>query len=378
MKVALSFPGCHRKAGVERIVFECAHFLASRSHDVTVLANEWEAEPSLPIKYHYVPVRPRPGYLRGASYFRSATRELGHESFDVLNTHGCVCPYGGVQWVQSVHRAWLDRSRAFRPLHSAARWKQNLNPLHPVLLGLEEKHFRQRRYRKVIATTQDVKNDLMHYYQVPADDVVIVPNGFAPAEFNPERREQRREEMRERLGLKRGDVALLFVANELERKGYRTILDAMRRLRRANLRLLVVGRPDVVHVKRLAAEAGLGPQVVACGPTQDVSAFHAAADVFVLPTQYEAFCLAILEALGSGLPVVTSRVPGAHDAIEPGVNGFLVDDPKDGAGLASALEPLLDTDFRNALSARVPDTVIKYQWPFVLERYEQVLLQNRT
>ncbi len=139
------------------------------------------------------------------------------------------------------------------------------------------------------------------------------------------------------------------------------------------MRLLVVGRAPQAQIVREARRCGLADQVIACGPTGDVGAFHAAADVFVLPTQYEAFCLAILEALGSGLPVVTTRVPGAGDAIRPGVNGYLIDDPRSGEQLREKLLLLLDDDHRALLSRRAPATVAHYQWPSVLTRYEEVL-----
>ena len=64
------------------------------------------------------------------------------------------------------------------------------------------------------------------------------------------------------------------------------------------------------------------------------------------------------------------------DVVLPGVNGFLIEDPKSGEQLAAALEPLLDHDRRRAMSAEVPRTVAAYQWPSVLQRYEQVLMQN--
>lgn len=378
MRIALSFPGCHRRAGVERIVFECARFLAGRGHDVTVVAHEWERDDAQPVKYQRVPVRSWPGFLRGRSYFENATRQLRSTDFDVLNTHGCVCPFGGVQWVQSVHAAWLERSKRFRPPMSLGRWKQRLNPLHPVLLQLEAKHFRERNYRKIIATTEVVRDDLERIYGVPKDDVEIIPNGFSPSEFNPERRAQMREEMRAKLTLASDNIALLFVANELERKGYGTILEAMRTLGRRDLRLLVVGKASAEQAKREAAAAGVGEQVIVCGLSSDVGRYHAAADLFVLPTQYEAFCLAILEALGSGLPVITTTVPGAGDAIQPGINGALIEDPKSGEELAAALEPFLDPVKREAISAQVPETVAAHQWPRVLTRYEELLRQHAT
>jgi UDP-glucose:(heptosyl)LPS alpha-1,3-glucosyltransferase len=376
MKIALSFPGCNRRGGVERIMFECARFLAANHHDVTVFATDYEKSDSR-IQHHYVPVPRTPSFLRGPRYFRQCTRMLDRKRFQALNTHGVVCPVGGVQWAQSVHRAWIDRSKDFRPPWSLGRLKMRLNPLHPLILKLEEEHFGKRQYRKVITTTPEVQKDLERYYNVPASDVVVIPNGFAPDEFNPDRRAERRLAERERLGLKPNDVALLLVANELERKGYRTILSALAILKSPRLRLIVIGRPRVEDVLKQARDAGLEGAILACGSTNDVAAYHAAADIFVLPTQYEAFCLAILEALGSGLPVVTTKIPGAENAIQPGVNGLLIADPRSGEELAEALRQLLDDDTRSAYSDRAPGTVRPYQWPVVLKRYESVLCENQ-
>ena len=378
MKVALAFPGCHRRGGVERIMLECARYLVGAGHDVHVFASEFDADREQDgFQHHVVTTGRRPRFLRGAAFYRACSSQLAEFDYDVLNTHGCVCPVGGVQWVQSVHAAWLDRSRRFRPPLSLAGIKQRLNPLHPVLLRLEAAHFGARRYRKLIATTEQVRTDLQSYYDVPPEDVDIVPNGFSPSEFSPALRAQRREEVRERLGLREDEVVILFAANELERKGYRVLLAALRALGRRDVRLLVVGRPPQAEVMRWAADVGLGEVVIACGATSNVAEFHAAADLFVLPTQYEAFCLAILEALGSGLPVITTAVPGARDAMTPNVNGLVVDDPLDSDEFAQAIQVGLDRSIRDRWSAAAPASVVQYQWPTVLARYERILLNYR-
>jgi glycosyltransferase involved in cell wall biosynthesis len=126
---------------------------------------------------------------------------------------------------------------------------------------------------------------------------------------------------------------------------------------------------------KIAETYGVADQVLACGSTGDVSEYHAASDFFVLPTQYEAFCLAILEALGSGLPVVTSSVPGARDAIVDGVNGLLVNDPQSAEELAAALGRMLNVEFRSRVSSQAPGSVARYQWPSVMRSYEAVLLE---
>ena len=373
MKVLLSFPGCHRRGGVERIVFECGEYLARRGHEVAVLASDIDPQLNQAIQRQPAKARNHPAFLKGYSYYRQASSCLDNIEFDVLNVHGCVCPIGGVHWSQSLHAAWLDRARQFRKPWTPAWVKQRLNPLHPVLLSLERHHFRERNYQHVIVTTAQVKADLEHYYEVLASDVTIIPNGFSPTEFNSGLRSARRAAVRHKFGLTDENIALLFVANELERKGYDTILGALGILKNPNIKLLVVGRASMDNVRRRAAQHCVTDQVVACGATSNVSEYHAAADLFVLPTQYEAFCLAILEALGSGLPVVTSNVPGAADAILPGVNGSLVEDPLNAEELAAALKPLLDPSLRQQFADRTPATVDKYQWPRVLEAYEDVL-----
>lgn len=373
MKVALAFPGCHRRGGVERIVFECAKFLAGREHEVTVYASEWEANGNA-ITYEPIRHRAWPAFLRAPSFLRESTRRLREKGYDVLGSFGCESPLGGVYWAASIHRAWLDRAKSFRSRLSVARWKQRLNPVHPVLLRMEKRHLGERTYRKLIALTPEVKDDLRFYYGVPEDDIILIPSGFSPSEFNPACRAKRRDSMRAMLGLAPSHVALLFVANELERKGYKTVLAAMRELRCPYIRLIVVGRCDVRLVKNLAARFGVADQVIACGSTDDVASFHAAGDIFVLPTQYEAFCLAILEALGSGLPVITTKIPGAQNAILPGINGDLIDDPQSGSQLAEAIALLLDNERRSAYAAGAPKTVVQYQWPSVLQQYEKVLI----
>ena len=373
MKIGLSFPGCHRRGGVERVVFECAQFLSQRGHEVSVFANDYENVKNA----RFCPVKSgiEPSFLKGAGYFLRCTKQASSADINVLGTHGAICPTGGVHWVQSVHKAWLARSRTFRRRFSVSRIKQCINPLHPVLLRLEEQHFRARAYRRLIATTPEIRRDLHDLYGVPETDVDIIPNGFSPSEFNPYRRRVLRTEMRRRLGLREDDVALLFAANELERKGYKTVITALKTLQPAPFRLIVVGRPSVQIVQQQALAAGVKDQVIACGSTNEIALYHAAADAFVLPTQYEAFSLAILEALGSGLPVITSNVPGARDAIQPQKNGLLLQNPNDPEELAEALRQSTQARLCE-MSEAAPDTVIQYQWPRVLMQYESVLRKH--
>ena len=377
LDVLLAFPECHKRGGVERIMFECGDFLAKRNHNVQILANE--VDPYMSI-FPNVTIRgtnltKNTWFLNGLKYYITASRQLQKLNYDVLNTHGCVAPVGGVPWVQSVHRAWLEVSQNLRP-NKIQRVRQRLNPLHPILLLLEREHFAKRQYRKVIVTTTDVQRDLERLYSVPHHDVEVVPNGFNPSEFNIDKRLNQRSIVRSQLGITDDTFVLLFAANELERKGFYTLVRAISRLRNTKVLILVVGRYDTAEAQKVVNVHQVDNQIRLCGSTSNIAEFHSAADAFVLPTKYEAFCLAILEALGSGLPVITTRVPGACNAIVENVNGLLLDNPEDDYGLAESIRNLLEASQDSFGATSIAQSVECYQWPTVLLKYEQILIEN--
>lgn len=344
-------------------MFECARYLSDRGHDVTVYAREFEcAQPG--VAQHRVKMPRVPKFLAPRAFHHACTLAMRNQPFDAHGAFGCVCPEGGVYWAQSVHAAWLDKAKAFRPPWSLGRWKQRLNPVHPVILGLEKRHFRPGNYRKVVALTPEVRSDLGQYYGVPENDVVVVPNGFAPNEFNLAQAASERVAVRRRLGFRDDEKVIVFVGNELERKGYPALLRALEELKDPSLRLLVVGKikPDE-H-----------PLVTYVEGTNNVAQYYAVGDLFALPTQYEAWGMVIIEAMACGLPVLTSRLAGAAVAVKEGVTGELLDNPKSVSEIAAKLRLLLDD--HHTSREEIAASVAGYDWSQVLIRYEQVLIES--
>jgi len=149
-----------------------------------------------------------------------------------------------------------------------------------------------------------------------------------------------------------GPLRILFVGNLTPVKGLHTLLQALPQLPRGAWQLTVVGSltMDAAYVRDIRqqmARAGLNDHVRLLGscPNAEVATQLAEHHVLAVPSLYEAFGIAYLEALGCGLPVIASTAGAAHELIVHGEHGFLVD-PGDAGALARHLYTCLDDRVR--------------------------------
>jgi UDP-glucose:(heptosyl)LPS alpha-1,3-glucosyltransferase len=132
---------------------------------------------------------------------------------------------------------------------------------------------------------------------------------------------------------------LLFVGSGFERKGVRHLIEAAEMLD-VPVTLLIVGRGSGEKYRPMIRRQ----RVVFCGPRKEIERYYAAADVFVFPTVYEPFGNVHLEALASGLPVITTGQSGAADIVRHGKSGFVVQEPEDTGAIADCIRKLMDAD----------------------------------
>ncbi|HEX5374754.1 MAG TPA: glycosyltransferase, partial [Solirubrobacterales bacterium] len=133
-------------------------------------------------------------------------------------------------------------------------------------------------------------------------------------------------------------------ANFRAQKGHPVLIEAFatvaQRMPEARLVLLGDG-PELPAARRLVGELGLAGRVELPGPQADVWPWLATAHVFALASHYEPLGIAVLEAMGAGLPVVATGVDGIRELVWPGVTGELVP-PGDPAAMAQALIAILE------------------------------------
>ena len=317
--------------GAERYCWDLAHYLEDKGHSVAVIC--MQACDFLNSAITVRRIRPLrfPQGLRHLS-FALLHRRVARGMPDYI--HFCVGntffmdiyqPHGGV------HKAWFERD-SLRTAPSLRPWLTLIKRLglkDMVQRGLEWWTFRVTRPR-VIAISQMVANDIRNLFGYPSERIRLIPNGIDQVKFSPDKQVKRRE-VRSRFGLNDGDFVFVFVANNLALKGYGVLLEACLRIEPRNFKVLVIGP---AARKDQAKAQPLGGTIVFGGRAADLEYIYPACDCLVHPSYYDACSLVVLEALASGIPVITTTANGAGMFV--GAGGRVIP-PADPAALAQAM-----------------------------------------
>ena len=182
------------------------------------------------------------------------------------------------------------------------------------------------------------------HLRIPPRSVTVIERGRDPERLGAPS-EERRCAARRELGLGPDQQVVVTVGSHEYQKGQEHLVRAVARLaaERPGIALLVAGRRGAVSERLAALVEGLGLAggVRLLGHRADVPEVLAAGDVFALPSLYEGYPGALLEAMALALPVVASDIPPVREIVEPDRSALLVP-PADDRALAEALRRLLD------------------------------------
>jgi len=268
-------------------------------------AEEWSFGPIVRVK------------AKSAIGFADELEKISRDNCDVLLSLERVWRCDVYRAGDGVHRAWLQRRADTGGL--VPKFSRFFNRKHSAALDLEESLFANRRARRVIANSRMVKDEIVGVYGYPAEQIDVVYNGVPLDLFRGEKES----------ATGRDEVAVLFAGSGWERKGLQFAFDAFQ-ARPGKMKLLVAGRGDSGKFSSSRTEF--------LGVVRDMPGVYRAADIFLLPTIYDPFSNACLEALAAGLPVITTKANGFSEIIENGRHGTVVDDPRNVSALTEALE----------------------------------------
>lgn len=205
---------------------------------------------------------------------------------------------------------------------------------------------------------------------VAPEDFTIIPGAVDTRRFRPADED--------RVGELSAEPTLVYHGRVDARKGILDLLHAMKILagRGSRARLVVSGiGPDVQAAKDLASGLGLDGRVEFSGyaPYEATPEVYRTHDVFVSPTYAEGFSNTILEAMASGLPVISTNTIGVVDCLADRENALLCE-PGATEALADALQRMLADDGMRRRLARTALAEARriYSWPAIAARIEEV------
>ena len=256
----------------------------------------------------------------------SANVDITHVNLPLVPNFAVPAGFGRTL-ISTVHSTWKGEAEAIRGepysrLNSNEKFLVSFN----WFLRIFEKRMLERANR-IIAVSDFTRRELNRYYKHYDNKIRVVHNGVDIHKFKPplDKRSVKLE-----LGLNPDDITILSVGRLYARKGLFTLIESIplvvKRFKKA--RFIISGKGQSNEMKKLVAHAerlGVRENIVFTGyyPDKKLPKLYQAADVFAFSTFYEHHPFAVLEAMSSQLPVVTTNVGGIPETIGNGKNGFM-------------------------------------------------------
>jgi glycosyltransferase involved in cell wall biosynthesis len=229
--------------------------------------------------------------------------------------------------ISTVHSTWKGEAEAIR---GEPYSRLNANEKFMVSFNWFLRIFEERmlkRSRRLIAVSDFTRRELRHFYGVNESKIRVIHNGVDTVKFQSALDKRK---VKVELGFNPEDIAILSVGRLYARKGLFTLIESMPAVvkRFPNAKFIISGKGQSDELNKLVAHAerlGVRGNIVFTGyfPDAKLPKLYQAADVFAFSTFYEHHPFAVLEALSSQLPVVTTSVGGIPETITDGKNGFM-------------------------------------------------------
>ena len=219
----------------------------------------------------------------------------------------------------------------------------------PVKPGLRNRWLYGRRAARVVTTGEMIRSHLIEVLKLDPSHVVSIPTGTDLSRYHPGDKTQARA----KLGLPADKKLIGMVATLRSWKGHRFMVDALLERKLDGAILVLVGDgPQEPMLRKQVEERGLKDRVIFAGRREDVQDWLRAFDVFVLPsTGNEGIPQALMQAMATGLPVVTTPVGAIPELVVHNESGFIVQ-PENPASLAEGIAAVLSDP---ALAKRLGD-----------------------
>ena len=364
MKIGIITHKLVRGDGQGRVNYEIARKALTAGHQVIAIAMEVAPELQEEPNFDWVkvPVAALPTYLlREHSFAIAAAIWLlcNRDECDVLHANGFVTWHAGdLNTAHFVHSGFLRSGHyPFRPWQGVYAAYQSFYTGFNALL----ERFIFRRAGMVVAVSRKVAEELMAL-GVSETRIRVIYNGVDLDEFRPG------YSIRRVLGLPEGKTMALFAGDlRTPRKNLDSVLRALVKV--PEVHLAVAGALEGSPFPTLAESLSLSDRVHFLGKRTDMPALMRAADFFIFPSRYEPLGLVLMEAMASGLPVITARCTGGAEMLTA-ASGIVLEDPDNVECLAEAIQLLRDQpELRYSMGRAARCEIEHFTWCHMAESY---------
>jgi len=363
-------PFLDKKHGSERIIVEWLSHL-SDEFEIHVYSQQVEDFDRTKFTWHRIPKLPGPHLLNflwwvaANRLWRDWDQRFRRLRHNLVFSSGANCLDADVICVHIIFAKYV------RQVRSEMNFARNLTWEWPRLLHrklyyrisvfMEDRAYKNRATALVVNSRKTV-GELKQFFG-RADHIPVLHVGLDHDVFNTATRAKLREPARSALAIPQNQFVLILVGNDWRNKGVPVLLNALAGLRDRPIRLLIVTGEDLSACRRLVTKKALDDRVFFLPPRKDIEFYYAAADAYVGPSLQDSYGIPPAEAMACGLPVIVSSAAGVSEIVTNGVDGMILDDPKDATKLATMIQRLYEAqEFRDRLGVKAAETARQYTW----------------
>lgn len=311
--------------GAETMCENLCYALTAQGHEVTVVSLYGE---HTPISRRMEDAGIRIRYLDkklglDLSMVPKLTQIMKEEKPEVVHTHLDVIKYA----VAAAKLAGIPR--CVHTVHNVAE-KEAEGKAQKIINGF---YFRWG-WSVPVALSPEVQTSIASFYGLKKEQVPVAYNGVDLSRCLPKESYSQKE-----------CFHILHIGRFNEQKNHELLLQVFGRLSHtnSNLHLDLIGEGELrQRIENMVREMGLETRVTFHGAQSNVYPYLRQADLFLLPSRYEGIPMTIIEAMGTGLPIVASAVGGVPDMLQNGVDGFTV--PCEEGQICAACHALIEDE----------------------------------